>query len=58
MMTFAFPLNTFDRMLKYSKYGYAPCTGTKAKIVRAINSEHLPNDDADLFRGFYVGIDW
>lgn len=52
-----FPLNTFDRMLRYSKYGYAPCTGTKAKIVRAINSVQLPNDDTNLFKGFYVGID-
>ena len=52
-----FPLNTFDRMLRYAKYGYAPCTGSKAKIVRAINSVSLPDDDKDLFRGFYVGID-
>lgn len=52
-----FPLNTFDRMLRYAKYGYAPCTGSKAKIVRAINLASLPDDDTNLFRGFYVGID-
>lgn len=52
-----FPLNTFDRILRYSKYGYAPCTGTKTKIVRAINMITLPDDDTNLFKGFYVGID-
>lgn len=52
-----FPLNTFDRMLRYAKYGYAPCTGTKAKIVRAINMVSLPDDNDNLFKGFYVGID-
>lgn len=52
-----FPLNTFDRMLRYAKYGYAPCTGTKAKIVRAINAVSLPDDNDNLFKGFYAGID-
>lgn len=52
-----FPLNTFDRILRYAKYGYAPCTETKTKIVRAINSADLPTDDTNLFKGFYVGID-
>lgn len=52
-----FPLNTFERIIKYSKYGYTPCTGTKAKIVRMVNSMSLPEDDADLFKGFYAGID-
>ena len=52
-----FPLNTFERIIKYSRYGYAPCTGTKAKIVRLINMVDLPEDDANLFTGFYAGID-
>lgn len=52
-----FPLSTFDRMLRYAKYGYAPCTGTKAKIVRTINTVSLPDDNDNLFKGFYVGID-
>lgn len=52
-----FTLNTFERMLRYSKYGYSPCNGTKIKIVRAINQFNLPEDDDNLFRGFYNGID-
>lgn len=52
-----FPLNTLDRMFRYAKYGYAPCTGTKVKIVRSINILNLPDDDTNLFKGFYVGID-
>lgn len=52
-----FPLNTFDRMIRYTGYGYAPCRGTKSKIVRAIGATELPLGDLELFKGLYNGID-
>lgn len=52
-----FPLNTFDRIIRYTGYGYSPCKGTKAKIVRAIAEAELPSDDSELFKGLYNGID-
>ena len=28
-----FPMSTFERMLRYAKYGYFPCKETKLKII-------------------------
>ena len=53
-----FPLNTFDRILRYKGYGYSPCTGTKIKMAKMINSMELPENEEDMFKGLYNGIDW
>lgn len=41
------PLSTFDRMLRYCRYGYAPCKETKKKLVRAMY-DHLKEHDSDV----------
>lgn len=51
------PLSTFDRMLRYSGYGYGACIKTKEKIVRMINAMELPKDSEGLFKSLYNGID-
>lgn len=52
------PLSTFERVIKYSKYGFSPCRETKAKLARAIAKV---GEDADIENGlsqsFYDGVD-
>lgn len=31
-----YPMSTFERMLRYAKYGYFPCRETKMKIIKAL----------------------
>lgn len=47
------PLNTFERVLKYSRYGYTLCQGSKQTLVEGIRV----STDETLPRNFYVGID-
>jgi hypothetical protein len=48
-----FPVSTFERMIRYIKYGYLPCKETKLKIIQAIqqqkNTEGLT--EASLYEG-------
>lgn len=51
-----YPVNTFNRMFKYAKYGYQPCRETKSKIIQALRQ--LPEyDDELLSKELYNGVD-
>lgn len=50
-----FPLSTFERVLRYAKYGYKPCTETKQKLVNAIRA--LPENEVLVPTNFYAGLD-
>ena len=48
-----FPVSTFERMLRYAKYGYFPCRETKIKLIEEIrNAEVLDGIGASLYHGF------
>ena len=49
------PMSTFERMLRYRKYGYTPCTETKHKLINALRG--LPEEDVLVPTNFYAGID-
>jgi len=50
------PVNTFNRMFRYAKYGYFPCRETKVKIIEALRE--LPNFSEELLAlGLYDGMD-
>jgi hypothetical protein len=50
-----FPANTFERVLKYAKYGYKPCKESKAKLIKAIREN--PFNEDDLSQSLYDGMD-
>lgn len=50
-----YPMSTFNRMIKYIRYGYTPCTETKQKIINAIRS--LSEDEVLVPTNFYNGVD-
>lgn len=49
-----YPTSTFQRMIKYIKYGFMPCRETKAKIIDAIKSTKLQDD---ISNSLYDGLD-
>lgn len=50
-----FPMSTFERVLRYSKYGYFPCKETKIKLAKAINE--LPEETITVSESLYNGMD-
>lgn len=50
-----FPISTFERMLRYAKYGYFPCKETKMKIVKALRE--LSGEQVELSESLYDGMD-
>lgn len=49
-----FPVSTFNRIVRYAKYGYAPCFETRVKVVDEIRNS-APNGEsngADFYDGF------
>ena len=51
-----YPASSFDRMIKYIKYGFQPCLETKIKIIEALRS--LPEFDSKLLnKSLYGGLD-
>lgn len=50
-----FPMSTFERMLRYAKYGYFPCKETKMKIVNALRG--LSQEQVELSNSLYDGMD-
>ena len=50
-----FPMSTFERVLRYSKYGYFPCKETKIKLAKAI--KELPEKDITVSESLYDGVD-
>lgn len=50
-----FPISTFERIIRYAKYGYFPCRETKIKVLKAINE--LPMEAIDISQSLYDGMD-
>lgn len=50
-----FPISTFERMLRYAKYGYFPCRETKLKLIRALNE--LNSREIEVSESLYKGWD-
>ena len=50
-----FPMSTFERMLRYAKYGYFPCRETKLKLIRALNE--LNSREIEVSENLYNGWD-
>ena len=50
-----FPMSTFERMLRYAKYGYFPCRETKLKLIRALNE--LNSGEIEVSESLYEGWD-
>lgn len=50
-----FPMSTFDRMLRYAKYGYFPCKETKLKIINALRE--LSEEKVGISESLYDGMD-
>lgn len=53
--TIPFPINTFERTLKYIRYGFLPCYETKLKLLEAINK--LSEEQIKTKETFYDGYD-
>lgn len=50
-----FPMSTFNRVLRYRKYGFVPCVETKQKLINAIRK--LPESEVLVPTNFYEGFD-
>lgn len=50
-----YPMSTFERMLRYEKYGYFPCRETKMKIIKALRD--LDDRRVELSENLYDGMD-
>lgn len=50
-----FPMSTFERMLRYAKYGYFPCRETKLKLIKALNE--LNSREIEVSKSLYKGWD-
>ena len=50
-----YPMSTFERMIRYAKYGYFPCKETKMKIIKALRE--VPEQQVKLLESLYDGMD-
>lgn len=50
-----FPMATFERVLRYVRYGYLPCRETKLKLAKAISK--LPKEAIEVSDSLYNGMD-
>lgn len=50
-----YPMSTFERVIRYARYGYFPCKETKLKLALAINN--LDPVQIDTSKSLYDGID-
>lgn len=50
-----YPMSTFERMIRYIKYGYMPCRETKIKIATAINE--ISREEIIANKSLYDGLD-
>lgn len=50
-----FPMSTFNRVLRYRKYGFVPCVETKQKLINALRK--LPESEVLVPTNFYEGFD-
>ncbi|WP_299831590.1 hypothetical protein [uncultured Metabacillus sp.] len=56
MQNIILPVNTFNRMFRYARYGYFPCRETKAKIIEALRNVPSFSDEM-LAMELYNGLD-
>ena len=55
-----YPVSTFNRMLRYTKYGYQPCRETKIKIVTnlaMLDPKNQKDFEKELGKSLYEGLD-
>lgn len=54
-----YPLSTFTRMLKYTRYGYNICKDSKVTLLQAIQNQYSADDlsTAEFDDSFYEGVD-
>lgn len=51
-----FPLSTFNRIIRYARYGFVPCRESKLKIITAI--KNLPEKQAtEIVKELYESFD-
>jgi hypothetical protein len=50
-----FPMSTFERTIRYVKYGYMPCKETKLKIAQAIHN--ISDEELIVGKSLYDGMD-
>lgn len=50
-----FPVGTFERMLRYAKYGYFPCKATKTRIINNLRTTVI--DEDNISASLYDGLD-
>jgi len=51
------PFSTFNRALRYAKYGYTLCKDSRLKLIDAMKITELPEDLDEAFASLYEGID-
>ena len=49
-----YPISSFERMIRYIKYGYYPCKETKMKIIEGIRRVHTVEG---MSESLYDGVD-
>lgn len=50
-----FPMSTFERVIRYARYGYMPCKETKIELAKAINN--LSPEQIEVSQALYNGMD-
>lgn len=50
-----FPASTLERIIRYAKYGYAPCRETKMKLISGIRN--MSEGEASVSASLYDGMD-
>lgn len=55
-----YPVSTFNRVMRYARYGYQPCRETKIKIVTnlaMLDPENQKDFEKELGKSLYDGLD-
>lgn len=55
-----YPVSTFNRVMRYARYGYQPCRETKIKIVTnlaMLDPENQEDFEKELGKSLYDGLD-
>lgn len=54
-----YPLSTFNRLLRYTRYGYTLCKSSKVKLLKCVKNDYSNEElDASIDDGsFYEGVD-
>lgn len=55
-----YPVSTFNRLMRYAKYGYQPCRETKIRIVTSLamlDPQNQQDFEEQLGKNLYEGMD-